>query len=126
MAGVGFSVPCPQATDDMIGLAVRGYTMGGIRDGWLVFIRNNETKPHDLLQDDLCVVKTHEGRMFLRFVRKGRRPDRWDLLSVTGDPMMDVELRWCEKVQWIQPYRLSQAQIDSLGTIPDGELSRAA
>lgn len=112
----------PFATEDMVAVTVRGYSMGAIRDGWLIYFRHRESKPVRELQDELCIVKTRCGRILLRFLKRGRLPERWDLLSVTGEPMMDVELMWAERVEFIRPHKLSEEDIEALNEIPSGEL----
>lgn len=126
MTGKVMTVLAPHATDETIGVSVRGYTMGAIRDGWIVFFKDRKSKPHEGLQDELCVVKTIDGRLLLRFVKKARRVNRWDLVSVTGDPIIDAELAWAEPVDYIQPHKLTEDDIAALAEIPAGDLLNAA
>ena len=91
--------------------SVRGYTMGAIRDGWWAFVAGQQTKPNDDLVDELCIAHTKSGRTLLRFLRKGRIPGTWDLLSVTGDPLLDQELLWAERVIWLEPHKITHTEI---------------
>ncbi|CDZ43209.1 Hypothetical protein NGAL_HAMBI1146_59820 [Neorhizobium galegae bv. officinalis] len=115
-------IPPPFSSEKVCGLVVRGYTMGAIRDGWVVVISDKFQKPAEELDDQLCVVKTMAGRILLRFVKVGRRAGRWDLLSVTGEPRLDEELAWAEPVLCIIPHTLTPTEINYLGEIPMGEL----
>lgn len=100
----GLVVPSPFSTPKTVAKVVRGYTMGAIRDGWLVFYEEEFLPPHAGLVDKLCVVLTSDGRDLVRFIKKGRKPGRYDLLSVTGEPILDAKLEWAAEVTWIKPY----------------------
>ncbi|MBP1873572.1 hypothetical protein J2Z19_003287 [Ensifer adhaerens] len=97
--------------------SVRGYTMGAIRDGWWAFVPGQHTKPNDDLVDELCIAHTKSGRTMLRYLRKGRVPGTWDLLSVTGDPLLDQELIWAERVIWLEPHKITHSEIAECLTI---------
>lgn len=105
------TTPGPQTTEDMVAMSVRGYTMGAIRDGWMVFFHNRQSRPHDGLIDELCVVKTDTDRVMLRFLKRGRKPDTWDLLPVSGTPTLDAVLVWAEKVEWIRPHKITDTEL---------------
>lgn len=107
--------PGPHVTDEMVAMSVRGYTMGAIRDGWIVFFNNHRTVPHDGHIDELCVVETDTGRVLLRFLKKGRKTGTWDLVSVTGEPMLDVDLKWAERIEWIRPHKITPEEMQLLG-----------
>lgn len=97
-------VPKPYSTPNTVAKVVRGYSMGAICDGWLVFYEQDFAPPHEGLQDKLCVVMTSDDRDLIRFVKKGRKPGRYDLLTVTGEPILDAELKWAAEVAWIKPH----------------------
>jgi hypothetical protein len=88
--------------------------MGPIRDGWRVYYRDQESPPADNLLDEFCVVRTSDGRTLIRYLHKGRKPGTYDLLTVTGPAMHDVELVWAEKVRLIEPHRPSAEEIQAL------------
>ncbi len=101
-----------------VAYSVRGYSMGAIRDGWWAFTHGLKSKPNDDLIDELCIAYTRSGRTLLRFLRKGRKRGTWDLVSVTGDPLLDQELEWAERVVWLEPHRITHTEIDQLGSLP--------
>lgn len=103
-------VPMPSSTPNTVAKVVRGYSMGAIRDGWLVFYEQEFLPPHAGLVDKLCVVMTSDDRDLVRFIKKGRKPGRYDLLTVTGEPILDAELKWAAEVTWIKPHILSEDQ----------------
>ncbi|MDT6942603.1 hypothetical protein RI570_21370, partial [Brucella pseudogrignonensis] len=45
-----------------------------------------------------------DDRDLVRFVKKGRKPGRYDLLTVTGEPIIDAELKWAAEVTLIKPH----------------------
>lgn len=114
------TIPAPYSTPITAGYVVRGYNMGAIKDGWVVFIERTERPAHDGLVDELCVVKTISGKLYVRFLRKGRLADRWDLLSVTGPAILDAELEWAAPVTWVKPHTLSKSEVQALRDAPTG------
>ncbi len=113
--------PAAFGAQDAAAFSVRGYSMGAIRDGWWAFISSRRRKPNDDLVDELCIARTREGRTLLRFLRKGRKPGTWDLVSVTGDPLLDHELEWAERVIWLEPHRITHTEIDALQEVESVE-----
>ena len=110
-----FTVPTPKSTPNTIGMVIRGYNMGALKDGWFVFGEAPTEPPHDGLIDELCIVKSaDDGRIYVRFLKRGRLPGRWDLLSVTGPAMLDVALEWATLVDWIKPHSLTERELAAL------------
>lgn len=109
-----FRIPQPYSTPSTVAKVVRGYSMGAIRDGWLVFYEQDFAPPHDGLIDKLCVVMTSDDRDLIRFVKKGRKPGRYDLLTVTGEPILDAELKWAAEVTLIKPHVPTDEQAAAL------------
>lgn len=106
--------PASLESQSAVAYSVRGYSMGAIRDGWWAFTHGLKGRPNDDLIDELCIARTRSGRTLLRFLRKGRMPGTWDLVSVTGDPQLDQELEWAERVVWLEPHRVTHTEIDDL------------
>lgn len=88
-----------------VGRLARGYSMGAIKDGWVVIHDDLKRPMRPELLDELCVVLLTDGRCLVRFVKTAHRPGRYDLLSVTGPPILDAELVWAEPVTLIIPYK---------------------
>ncbi|RVJ38497.1 hypothetical protein [Sinorhizobium medicae] len=104
-----------------VAYSVRGYSMGAIRDGWWAFTNGLKGKPNDDLIDELCIARIKSARTLLRFLRKGRKPRTWDLVSVNGDPLLDQELEWAERVVWLEPHRVTHTEIDALDRLGTAE-----
>jgi hypothetical protein len=84
--------------------------MGAIEDGWLLCYEDNETPPSDAIDNKLCIVKTPEGRILTRKVRKAWMAGRWDLGTVNGEQRLNQLLVWAEPVTMIIPYELSDEE----------------
>lgn len=97
--------------DGLIGFVVRGHTLGLIKDGWKVFIDQRRRPPTDRLIDELCVVRTADGKILMRVLKKARRPGTYDLVTATGPHMLDVPLVWAEKILLIVPGELSGEEV---------------
>lgn len=106
-----FMTRMQERTPNTIGMVIRGYNMGAIKDGWFVFGERPTRPPHDGLVDELCLVKcVGDPVVYTRFLKKGRVPGRWDLLTVTGPAMLDVELEWATLIDWIKPHSLTKQE----------------
>lgn len=99
------SLPYPQQTAHTAARMLRGHRMGALRGGWLLLYENLERPPADTIADELCIVQTADHRCLARIVKKGRRPNCWDLLTMTGEQELDVPLAWAEPVTLILPYK---------------------
>ncbi len=81
--------------------------MGPLRDGWVLIYEHTEKPMTEILIDQLCIVRTGDGRTLVRYPRKARKVGAWDLLTVTGPPELDVQVEWAEAVTMIVPHRPS-------------------
>lgn len=113
----------PEITTATGAFIIRGYTMGAIKDGWLAIIDHNKTPPRDYHHGKFCVVRTRGGKIYCRHVHKGVRHNRWDLVSATGEPVLDVELEWCELVKAVIPHDLTPQEREFLGELGPGEMA---
>jgi len=89
---------------DIVAVRVKGDSMlPAIQDGWILYYqRSADGVPDDSL-GKMCVVCTSDGRMFVKFLRRGYVPHRYNLLNATGSFREDVELLWASRVIWIRP-----------------------
>lgn len=110
-----FKVQFPQFANQVEAYVLRGYNMGGIRDGWIIIIEKAlKRAPHDGLIDELCMVEAQDGRNLTRILKKGRKPGTWDLLTVTGPAELDVALKWAAPVAWVKPHTLTKIETAAL------------
>ena len=99
------TLPFPRQTEFTVARMVRGHRMGALKDGWLVFYEELDRPAHDGLIDELCDVMTADHRCLLRLLRRGRKTDTWDILTLSGDQELDVSLIWAEPMTLILPYK---------------------
>lgn len=115
-----FGIQFPRAADELEAYILRGHNMGLLRDGWVAFIAKSEKgSAHDGLVEELCVVRTTDDRTIIRFLKRGHRKDRWDLLTVSGPAELDVQLEWAAPVRWLRPNTISQEQMLALQDFAD-------
>lgn len=103
--GQGFDlVPAPPGeASGCVAARIRGESQYPLQDGWLIFYRRDiEGVPAEAI-GKLCVVKISDGRMMLKYVRRGSKKNRWNLQSWNAEPMEDVMLEWASKVRDIRP-----------------------
>lgn len=87
---------------EILAVRVKGDSMLPlIRDGWTIYfhIKND---PESCLKE-LCVVKLTDGRHFIKELRKGSRPNRYNLISFNASEIEDVEIAWAYKIISIEP-----------------------
>lgn len=110
VAGVGY----PQQTPHTAARMLRGHRMGALKDGWLLLYEALDRPPDEAAIDELCIVQTADNRCLARILKRGRRPDCWDLLTVTGEQELDVVVAWAEPVTLILPYKPSAAEAERM------------
>ncbi|MEV4609795.1 hypothetical protein MRBLMR1_004894 [Neorhizobium sp. LMR1-1-1.1] len=84
--------------------------MGALEDGWLIAYEDNKTPPRPSIHGKLCVVQMPDGRNLVRKVQKAWKPGTWDLLTVSGEHMVNQRLIWAEPVTMIVPYELTDEE----------------
>lgn len=108
------SVPMPTGgTSASVALLVDGHSMGKIiEDGSLIYFENQETPPSpDLLGEKVVVQLAGEGDetsdpdVLVKILRRGNKPDRYDLESINGPTLHDVRVRWAAEIIQIVPPR---------------------
>ena len=88
---------------------VRGDSMPPMGDGWGLFWRlapgggTPVEAPEDCL-GRLCVVQVaDDGPIYVKKLRPGYAPGRYNLISTNGDPLEDVKLDWVARVRLAMP-----------------------
>jgi SOS-response transcriptional repressor LexA len=90
---------------DTIGVEVRGDSMVPVYRSGDTLICHRQYGPHaDNLIGLDCVVRTADGRNFVKILRRGTRPGRFNLRSYNSavDDIEDVALAWVAPVAWIK------------------------
>jgi len=71
-------------------------------DGERLLYRRDGTEPSELLGKE-CVLRLEDGRMLVRILRPGSKPDRFHLESWCAPLMEDQAVAWASQVKWRCP-----------------------
>lgn len=97
--------PGPDA-GDMIVIAVRGDANApAYRDGDVLFCSRQRGNLHNLIVRRDCLLRTRDGRDFLKHVVAGKRPGTFTLRSINNpvaEPIEDVVLQWAAPIEWVK------------------------
>lgn len=101
----GDLVPIPPGGSEVaVALEVRGYSMKGFADhGSLIFFEEQHSKPTRHMLGEVVVVETKGGEVLVKRLLKSNKPNRWDLESIVGPTLEDVEIQWVALVTAIVP-----------------------
>lgn len=98
-------VPCPIGLNPQttVAVIVKGTSQEPtVFEGWIVFYSRDPEQDIYGVVGKLCVVKTADGTMLLKHVRKGPTPGKFNLHSLNAGMMEDVELLWASPVRHMQ------------------------
>ena len=90
---------------DTIGVEVRGDSMAPVYRNGDVLICSRQFGPNaDNCIGLDCVIRTADGRHFVKILKRGSRPGRFNLKSYNPvvDDIEDVALAWAAPVAWIR------------------------
>lgn len=100
--GPEFVTAPPNVSDSTVAARVRGTSMlPFLRDGSLIYW--SKLLPPDELINQICVVQTTAGEIFIKILHRGSESGRWNLVSFNSDIIENVELEWAAKIDWIKP-----------------------
>lgn len=85
----------------VVGVEVEGDSMFPVyrRGDTIVYRRDAVTDFTRLIGKD-CIVRTRDGRYFVKILRRGSKPGRYTLGSWNGPDIEDVPLEWAAPVLW--------------------------
>lgn len=90
---------------DVIAIEIRGDSMAPVyRDHDVLFCQRRAAHyAHNLIGCD-CVVRTSDDQHFVKILKKGSRPGRFNLKSYNPvfDDIEDVQLAWAAPIVWIK------------------------
>jgi transcriptional regulator with XRE-family HTH domain len=94
----------PFITGQAIAVEVRGDSLIPVaEDGWkLIYTGEPEMLEEEVL-NKLCVVALVDGRILVKRIVRGTKPQRYHLLSTNAPMIEDVEVLWAAKVRAIIP-----------------------
>lgn len=93
-------VSCPRGLDPgkVVAVEVRGDAMFPIGDGWILFYSSTPAGvPYEAV-GQMCIVKTDEGTVLIKNLRRGYSRGRFNLLALNGAPIDDAALDWAAPI----------------------------
>jgi phage repressor protein C with HTH and peptisase S24 domain len=98
-------VELPYAVDgDMIAFEVRGESMmPRYDDRAIVIVARDQPLAIDAMIGDDAVVRTHDGKRFLKRIMPGRRPSTFNLVSINAPTIEGARIAWASPVRMIIP-----------------------
>lgn len=110
-------------TGETVAVEVRGDSLGGALDGWLIYYDERREPPTEDMLGSLCVVGLQSGQVMVKLLMRGRAPGQYDLFSGTGGlPLTDQPVAWAARVMAIMPPWL--AKVEDLADQPPLRLRR--
>jgi hypothetical protein len=107
------TVRCPPQLDNIRteALIAVGPGLAAFPAGWFLLYErpDGDPVPDDAL-NQLCVVELAEGGRFVRQLRRGYQPGRYNLLGMNAVPADDVAVRWAAPVRAILAPDLAEQQ----------------
>ncbi len=98
--------PAFGTTSKAVALEVRGHSMHTFaEDGALIYFEEQKTAPDVDMLGYPCVVETEDGRVLVKRLMRGSRPDLYDLESIVGPTIRDVRLNWAAEILAVVPPR---------------------
>lgn len=100
-------------TEGTVAVEVRGDSLGGALDGWLIYYDQRREPPTDELLGALCVVGLKSGQVLVKMLMRGRIAGHYDLFpgSGAGVPLTDQAVEWAARVAGIMPPWLAKIEL---------------
>lgn len=94
----------PFITGEAIAVEVRGDSLVPVaEDGWKLIYTGEQSVQEDEVLNKLCVVALVDGRVLVKRVVRGSKPQRYHLLSTNAPMIEDAEVLWAARVRAIIP-----------------------
>lgn len=107
VVAVPFSIPA-----DMVAFRVRGDLMLPVyREGHIIIVYRNQTKPLEAFYGEEAVVRTSDGRRFIKTIMRGA--EGVNLISWNARPIENVTLEWIGEIFAIFPRQALRLLVES-------------
>ena len=104
---IPFSIPA-----DMVAFRVRGDLMLPVyREGHIIIVYRNQTKPLEAFYGEEAVVQTSDGRRFIKTIMRGA--EGVNLISWNARPIENVTLEWIGEIFAILPRQVLRLLVES-------------
>lgn len=105
------AVPFPMPAD-MVAFRVGGDLMLPVyREGHIIIVYRNQTKPLEAFYGEEAVVQTSDGRRFIKTIMRGA--EGVNLISWNARPMEGVKLKWIGEIFAIFPRQALRLLVES-------------
>ena len=105
------AVPFPMPAD-MVAFRVRGDLMLPVyREGHIIIVYRNQTKPLEAFYGEEAVVQTSDGRRFIKTIMRGA--EGVNLISWNARPLEGVKLEWIGEIFAIFPRQALRLLVES-------------
>ena len=97
-------VDAPEGSNEAtVAVEIRGDSLGGFFDRWLVFYDEVRRPVTPDLIGRLCVVGLEDGRVLIKKLQSSREQGLFNLLSQTEGPITDIPVEWAARVKVMMP-----------------------
>jgi transcriptional regulator with XRE-family HTH domain len=94
----------PFITGQAIAVEVRGDSLVPVaEDGWKLIYTGEQSVLEEEVLNKLCVVALTDGRVLVKRIVRGSKPQRYHLLSTNAPMIEDAEVLWASRVRAIIP-----------------------
>ncbi len=92
-----------RATKKLAAVVVRGRSMEPeFHDGDIIFYEEPNSYDPEKLVGRTVVVRTEDGRTYVKRLLRGSKPGLWDLESHAAPPVHDVRIVWVAPIRYIE------------------------
>lgn len=94
----------PFITGEAVAVEVRGDSLIPVaEDGWRLIYSGDQTILEDEVLNRLCVVALTDGRVLVKRIMRGSKPQHYHLVSTNAPMIEDAEVLWAARVKAIIP-----------------------
>lgn len=102
--GMAFVERPPFVSGRAVAVEVKGDSLLPVaEDGWRLVYTGEQAILEDQVLNKLCVVQLRDGRLLVKRLMRGSKPQRYHLVSTNAPIMEDVEIDWAAPVRAIIP-----------------------
>ncbi len=90
-------------SDTLVAVRVAGDSMlPQYKKGALIFY-DRQIRDFDHLLGETLIVRTRDGRSYIKALMRGTNVGKYTLFSYNGDLIENVEVEWVAEIEWVRP-----------------------